>query len=328
MSSEEKISAIVTSFNQSETIESSLQSIVDQDLEEIIVIDDSSIDKSQKIISKMARKHKKIKPIFNTENLGVSTSLNIAIAASESRYVMIQGGDDKSSSDRVVAHKEQLNNYPEVAVHLSRPKFDFIQTPSPSDYKNNSEFNLFKSGIILPSTLFIHENKLCAPTALIDKNHFINKNIFKENLIQLQDFWLWIDLSWQKKILLHDNQIIQYGIGRKSTLSGLVKDTDTINYTRNQIERNWIYRNFFTKRRQSDLMEFFPMTEVMEKKHVLGSHWVQVLLIQFYFSHPRREVREVGLNMLYDILDNVKSPKIIMDSLHMHYSDIRDLTFL
>ena len=60
---------------------------------EIILIDDFSTDNSREIIESY-RNHKKIKIIFNKENLGLIKSANIALKLSKKDYIVRLDSDD------------------------------------------------------------------------------------------------------------------------------------------------------------------------------------------------------------------------------------------
>lgn len=329
MKAQEHICGIITSFNQAETLKDSVESLIHQDIRSLIIIDDKSSDKSQNLIRDLARKYKKILPILNCENKGVSASLNKAFGVSKSRYVVIQGGDDVALFNRIQLHREQLKTHPKIAVHLARPKMEFIPKEKlKMSNKNYLEFYLFKTGAVSPKDLFFNENKLCAPTALLDLNFFRNKRIFRENLIQLQDFWLWIELAWQGNVYLHDHALVEYGISDKPTLSSKVNDSTSHNYIRNRIERRWVYKNFFTKQTQKRIHKFFSSTELENAHHVNDVLRNQLIKIQYYLSHPLIEIRELGIESLYDLLELEFDPDIILQLLGLTYSDLRDLTYI
>ena len=61
-----KISVIITSFNSETFIESSVNSVLNQSYQnfELIIVDDCSKDKTQRIINKLQKKDKRIKTFF------------------------------------------------------------------------------------------------------------------------------------------------------------------------------------------------------------------------------------------------------------------------
>lgn len=88
------ISIIVTVFNLEEYISDCLESIRAQDFTdfEVIIINDGSTDRSEKIINNFLE-DKRFK-IYSTDNRGVSEARNIALDLSLGRYIIFVDGDD------------------------------------------------------------------------------------------------------------------------------------------------------------------------------------------------------------------------------------------
>lgn len=95
------ISVIVPVYNCEKYIAKTLNSLLNQSLEniEIICVDDKSNDNSLSIIKNYAKKDKRIKVIANKKNLGVSNTRNIALKKSSGNFIMFVDGDDYVSQD-------------------------------------------------------------------------------------------------------------------------------------------------------------------------------------------------------------------------------------
>lgn len=98
-----KISVIIPMYNSKNYIEECLDSVLSQKFDslEIIIVDDYSKDDSVEIASKVFDKYKfeNFKIIKNEENLGVSSSRNIGLENSDSKYIMFLDSDDMLSSN-------------------------------------------------------------------------------------------------------------------------------------------------------------------------------------------------------------------------------------
>lgn len=94
------ITAIVTVYNKQNTIAKTLESLLSQrtGFEEIIVIDDGSVDNSAKIVKEFADKHKNIKYIFHI-NQGVSKSLNAGLKMANTNLIAVLDGDISFDKD-------------------------------------------------------------------------------------------------------------------------------------------------------------------------------------------------------------------------------------
>jgi len=89
------VSIIVPVYNVEKYIEKCLDSLVNQTLEniEIVIVNDGSPDKSQKIIDKYEKKYKQIKS-YVKENGGVSSARNYGIEKANGDYITFVDSDD------------------------------------------------------------------------------------------------------------------------------------------------------------------------------------------------------------------------------------------
>ena len=99
-----KISIIVSAFNEEKYIGRCLRSLLkqnfDNNLFDIIVVNDASTDRTDFALELFCDPRKSmIKVINNKENLGLPSSLNKAISLSNSKYLVRVDADDWVSAD-------------------------------------------------------------------------------------------------------------------------------------------------------------------------------------------------------------------------------------
>ena len=96
------ISVIMSVYNDSINVKSSIESIVNQDYEnvEFLIMNDGSTDKTSKILDSFAR-NRKIKLFQNNKNIGLTKSLNILLKESQGTIIARQDSDDLSLSSRL-----------------------------------------------------------------------------------------------------------------------------------------------------------------------------------------------------------------------------------
>jgi len=92
------VSVIICAYNHEKWIERSIRSVLNQTLVsdnsvEILVVNDASQDATKEIIEKFID-YPNIKIINNERNLGLPTSINIAIKQSSGRYIVRVDSDD------------------------------------------------------------------------------------------------------------------------------------------------------------------------------------------------------------------------------------------
>lgn len=108
---EKTISVIMSVYNDSSNIESSISSVLNQDFQdfEFLIMNDGSTDDTQNILNKFS-KDKRIKIFKNKKNLGLTKSLNLLLAESKGQYVARQDSDDLSISERFTKQLNYIEN--------------------------------------------------------------------------------------------------------------------------------------------------------------------------------------------------------------------------
>lgn len=118
-----KLSILVLAYNQERYIERTIESIatqiIDIDNSEIVIADDCSLDNTQSIIKKMAKKYHFVKPIFNKKNLGVIANYFNAIRHCSGDLFMVCGGDDYFLPNKIRTELDFMENNPDVALCCS-----------------------------------------------------------------------------------------------------------------------------------------------------------------------------------------------------------------
>ena len=98
-----KVSIIVPCYNSEKFLRYSLNSIINQIYKnlEIIIIDDSSTDRTKELIKKYSSKDERIIPFYSERNKGVSHARNIGLRVCTGDYVMFVDSDDIISKNAV-----------------------------------------------------------------------------------------------------------------------------------------------------------------------------------------------------------------------------------
>lgn len=90
------VSVIMPAYNAEAFIKEAILSVLNQSVSdlELIVIDDGSTDKTQRIITELAQRDERIYPIVNEENMGVARTRNRGLALCRGKYVALLDSDD------------------------------------------------------------------------------------------------------------------------------------------------------------------------------------------------------------------------------------------
>lgn len=99
------VSIIMPVYNSQETLEKSIQSVLNQSYNnwELIIVDDCSTDKSRKIISEYAKNDMRILPIFNDNKaeFGAADVRNDGLRIAKGKYIMFLDSDDVFLSNKI-----------------------------------------------------------------------------------------------------------------------------------------------------------------------------------------------------------------------------------
>lgn len=105
-------------YNSEQYVTQAIESILNQTYKkfEFIIVDDASTDSTFKILGDFKKKDKRITLIKNNENLGVTKSLNKAVAKSLGKYIIRMDADDWSYPQRFHLQLELMESHPNVVV--------------------------------------------------------------------------------------------------------------------------------------------------------------------------------------------------------------------
>ncbi|MFT8320304.1 MAG: glycosyltransferase family 2 protein [Bacillus sp. (in: firmicutes)] len=99
----ELVSIIMPSYNSRDSIQESIQSILEQTYEnwELIIVDDCSTDGTQRLLQMLAMKEKRIQVFCEIENGGAAVARNKALLHAKGRYIAFLDSDDKWKQNKL-----------------------------------------------------------------------------------------------------------------------------------------------------------------------------------------------------------------------------------
>jgi len=137
-----KVSIILPNYNSSESIATTINSILQQSYKhwELVVVDDNSDKKTKNILSKF-KKIKKIKIFYLKKNKGTGYCRNLAIKKSQSHYLAFIDSDDlwQKNKLKLQVNFMQKNNYDFTYTYyktftINKVKKKKIQLPNKFDF--------------------------------------------------------------------------------------------------------------------------------------------------------------------------------------------------
>jgi len=244
------ISVVIPVYNKEKFIENTIYSVLNQTLSdfELIIVDDSSTDKSLSIIDSI--KDKRIKT-YSIKNSGVSKSRNYGVEKSTSNLIAFLDADDLWKNN----HLEQL-----YKLYLENPNCGMYAM----SYMKNINFKSYKksyfglsnfSGIL--ENFFTSSSVDCiasSSSVMIPLNVFKKINGFNENLKKREDTALWIKIALNYKIAFSTITTVEIVI------------TEHGNHLSKSHENPWYFFDLFKFQEQNnvDLKKFLDLNRFSE----------------------------------------------------------------
>lgn len=266
MCNEPLISVIIPLYNMERHIERCLNSIVNQQSEniEIIIIDDGSTDKSKQIIDDYARNEPKI-CVIHQENKGVSAARNAGLKVMKGKYFTFVDADDWVESTL----------FCDLAKIILNNDFDVV---------------IFSGYYNTMSQQFVRKNIFDKFTVLEEKDHawviataigFCNEN---ENRDVVQFGWVASKIYRQSLLgSVHFDETISLGEDSLFTIS-MLKNAKKVAYVPKRYYHYYIHSQSATHKYQPDVQ--LQVERMLEKMNTIIKDYLCIELIkQAFFQH-------------------------------------------
>lgn len=240
------ISIIITAYNAEKTIERCINSILENEYNdfEIIVINDGSSDKTEKVIELFASD--KIK-YFSKKNTGVADSRNFGIEKAKGEYITFVDSDDYVSNN----YFENLDKYLKQGIDIVKRKATIINEKN--DEKTKIEGPVFDE--ITGEQAF---NELCFKDIYLDTlwSYIIKKSLFTENNLYFEpnkyheDFGLLPLVILKAKSVVSTNDYVYYYV---QTDGSIMRDSDDAKTIKKSKDVLYHYDNIIEQTEKYDI---------------------------------------------------------------------------
>lgn len=230
------LSVAMCTFNGEKYIAEQLESILSQQfpVDEIIICDDGSTDKTLEIIEDFQKSNPFIKLYRNPENLGVIKNFEKAINHCQDGIVLLCDQDDiwfKTKTEKIINYFEINRNITAVFHNLEL----FDEKPLSATIWDYVAFNPQNHGKNLLNHLLTIENIATGASFAFKKNKSINIDEIPE--IALHDYQLALIFAMTNELGLIDEALGYYRIhdaqqiGAESTSNGFIKKLTSLFYS-------------------------------------------------------------------------------------------------
>jgi glycosyltransferase involved in cell wall biosynthesis len=208
------VSVVIKSYNHAPYVAQTLQSVLDQSFQdfEIVVTDDGSTDATPDVIRGFTD------PRIHFErfehNRGISTAMNATVARARGEFIAILNSDDYALPGRLEMQVAFLRDHPKVAAVFGAPRqvgedgepvAGFEKFPQPFAGANPSRAGWLRY-------FFFRGNCLCAPTAMIRREVYLDIRMDDERFTNLGDFDRWIRLLEKYEIHVMPQELTAFRV--------------------------------------------------------------------------------------------------------------------
>lgn len=202
MTCKPKISVLISVYNGEKYIEQALKSIYNQTYQdfEVVIVDDGSTDRTAEIVFKM--KDSRTFIYRNSENKGLTKSLNIGLKLCRGEYIARMDADDISRPQRFEKQIEFLKEHPDcIVLGCWCDRIDsngqihgaYDRRPTkPADIKRR----------------LLYGNCIAHPTAMALRALLMEVGGYNEKYAYAQDHDLWLRLSERGQIYNLDEYLV------------------------------------------------------------------------------------------------------------------------
>ena len=203
----------MSTFNHEKSLPLAIKSILNQNYEnfEFLILNDNSTDRTKKILDNFKKKDPRIKVFNNSENLGLTKSLNVLIKESKGDFIFRQDSDDISLPNRLTKQVRLLrhpNNH--ACVTRAVNSFTLKKIPNISYY--------------FPYKLVMHlKNPFVHGTLGIKKEVLYDVGLYDETFYYAQDYNLYKKLIMSKYRIIKVREI-HYILNMENNISSNFKE--------------------------------------------------------------------------------------------------------
>ena len=302
-----KLSIIIPVYNVEKYLLKCLTSIIESKNQEfeVILINDGSIDNSDKICKVFQKRDKRIKYI-SKENEGCSRSRNLGIEKAQGKYIWFIDSDDfieKGSIDKIM---EILKEKIGILIFGYNKIYENGQIEKRIPNLNNDIRDVYKQLSFFNSPW----------------NKIYNTKIIKKNKIKfMEESHMGEDMNFNFKFFYY---VREYEI--RTLRESLYNYNFTLGVTSNFSKRMEIFKSF------DDIVEFYKKVEKFEEIRKILEKYYRLHAIKFVYdaiiTEKRKNINFDAKEAILNLYQNLKKRKIIFKNDFLFFQMIYLLKFI
>lgn len=211
------ISVIMATHSGGPYLPEAINSILNQTFSdfEFIIINDAAKPETAELLNSYT--DPRIKIIVNSENLGLTKSLNKGLSIAQAEYVARMDADDISLPQRFEVQKKFLDEHPDITVVGSATIIIDGAGKESGSKRPVTDPKLLKFYTML-------KNQLTHSSVMFRKSTILKFNGYDESIKYAQDYDLWSRLLYKNVLLSNIEQpLLKYRFHQKSITQGTTK---------------------------------------------------------------------------------------------------------
>jgi len=308
-------SVVIPTYNRSDVILDAINSVLQQEYNdyELIVVDDGSIDNTNKLVAQI--NDSRLKYIYK-ENGGVSSARNIGISYASGEYISFLDSDDLWKPNKLLDESLLLSDTPQVNIiftdlekylseNISIPFLD--QTKYFSLYKQNLKNN---DVIMIPSAeaylMTLKEVFIKTPALTIKREIFSKYGLFSETLKSGEDWELLL------RILEHEDA---WFINKQNTIIRVSEDS--LHVMHKEQDHNDMIK----------ILNNIRYSPSIEKERFLAATvGISEMYLHLYWFYARNKNYSKCLKVLSNAIKDTQKPKFIVRIIYVLFLMLKKKT--
>ena len=302
MSSNARVSVILTSFNHEKYLKEAIDSVLNQTFAdfELIIWDDASSDGSWEIIN--TYNDPRIKAFRNDTQKRAVWGINKAILeVAKGEYIAIHHSDDVWEPEKLEKQAAYLDSHPEMGAVFTWARIIGEEGRAFAD-PDHFYFRIFEQ----PSRprfewlnhFFYRGNALCHPSVLIRKRCYDDVGVYRYGFGQIGDFDMWVRLAMKHEIHVMPEKLVRFRVREgEANTSGNRPES----HIRGRLEYFQILYCYLGIRDPDEFQRIFPNS----MKYFGGTEYdIGFALAMMALDAPREFSHLFGLQLLFEILND------------------------
>ena len=292
-----RISVIMSVFKEPiDWLQQSIDSILGQtykDFEFIIVCDNPDYEDGKNVLNKYAKKDERIKILFNEENIGLTKSLNKALAVAQGELIARMDADDISKKERFALEVEFMEANPDIDVCHA----NIIYVDGKGNVTGERQLEAAKH----VEQWLCWENPIAHSSVMFKRSLLQKRKLFyNEEYRSAQDYELWSFLSLEDVKFGYINvPLLEYRVSEAQvSRSGRPKQLNNAII----IRRNYIFKRLHKLGViDSENISVEDACEALQKNDALFNNKEEVChILYLFYYHLNRRISLNGIKYLLD----------------------------